>query len=100
MHRTVSVNREREFHRIALGAQFRDERSGKGIIPFLTVQLCSLNPEHNDTGNKCCGVELDVQEEFVGTAVVRGHKDGSGNLVVKNRIEGGHNVNLDMIIVQ
>lgn len=59
-----------------LGGEFGDDLSVQSILPCVAVHPYYPNPEHTYTYNKCGGRELNEQPVFVGTAGVRGTKNG------------------------
>ena len=55
VHKTLSVNGEKSFHKTVLYDNFEDDRSARGILPGAVVLLYAPKFEYTKTFNTCAG---------------------------------------------
>ena len=99
MHKTLSVNGEKSFHKTVLYDNFEDDRSARGILPGAVVLLYAPKFEYTKTFNTSAGGCNIAGTHIVGSATVKGAMDAFGVEVVE-QFKGHCEDGLDRIILE
>ena len=99
VHKTLSVNGEKSFHKTILGDNFEDDRSARGILPGAVVLLYAPKFEYTKTFNTSAGRSKTAYTHIVGSATVKGAMDAFGVEVVE-QFKGHCEDGLDRIILE
>ena len=99
MHKTLSVNGEKAFHKTILEEKFEDDRIARGILPGAVVQLYAPKFEYTKTFNTSARTTDNRGIHIVGSATVKGSMDAYGVEVVEE-FEGQCEDGLDRIVLQ